>query len=228
MATVTGLFGTISGKVGNVVYRKRGGKTIVALRPCKRSTPKNQNEIEREIQFGLTGRISKGINSIEILKSFWRPVGVKSQSRYNIIFKNNYGLMRADNLSGNLKMTPGQGFEIINPGLYQGEGNLVVECKALGNRSDFDTVVEKYVTAAGIVVMKDPVIISTPEFVVLPFQSKKYLFYPNDYMSLNIEFTGNDLFMFGNYRIKKAFAIFITMDEEERPVQHSITFSSGE
>jgi hypothetical protein len=174
----------------------------------------------------LTGKIAKGNNSAGIIKSFWRPIAVKNQSRYNIIFKNNYGLLRGENLSGNIKMVPGQGFEKINPSLYPGETNLVIECKILGNRADFELNAEKYVTAAGIVLMKDPVLEGWPRFTVIGFRSKKYLFYPNDYTSLNLEFAGVDLTIFESYSIKRAFAVFVTMDEEERPVQHSITFSS--
>jgi hypothetical protein len=58
------------------------------------------------------------------------------------------------------------------------------------------------------------------------FKSKKYLFYPNDYLSLNFEFSGCELWKFENYSIKKVFAVFVTLDEEERPVQHSVTFTN--
>jgi hypothetical protein len=123
-------------------------------------------------------------------------------------------------------LTPSQGFNLINPSLYPGESNLVIECKALGERSEFDTQVEKYVAIAGIVVLKDPTNENIPDYTILPFRSKKYLFYPNDYLSINLEFTGGQLEIYESYSIKKVFAAFVTMDEEESPVQHSITFMS--
>jgi hypothetical protein len=226
MAIVTGIFGSISGRVGNIVYRNRNGKIIAATLPAERSTKKNEREIENEKMFGLTGIIAKTINSLDLLKYFWHPVRAKNQSTYNVIFKKNYGMLDIENLSGTVLLTSGEGFGLINPSLYPGESNIVIECKALGDRSAFDTNAEKYVAAAGIIVFKKPIIKNIPMFYAVPFKSKKYLFYPNDYISINLEFAGSELMIFESYSIKKVFAVFVTLDEDERPVQHSMTFTS--
>jgi hypothetical protein len=213
---VGGLFGSLSGKVGDLVYRNRGGKTVVARTPSKRGSPRTEHEIKLGKIFGLTGKISRGINAIELLKYFWHPKAARNQSCYNIIFKKNYGRMNFEDL----------GFDIMDPSLYPGESNLVIECKALGYSSAFDTKVEKYVIAAGIVILKNPIPENIEEYCVLTFKSKKYLLYPNDYLSLNIEFGGCNRTLFESYSLKKVFANFITLDEEEAPVQHSMAFSN--
>ena len=86
--------------------------------------------------------------------------------------------------------------------------------------------VEKYVAAVGIVVLKNPTLENISPYEVMAFKTKKYLFYPNDYLSLSLEFSGCELVKFESYSIKKVFAVFVTLDEDERPVQHSGTFSS--
>jgi hypothetical protein len=223
---INSLFGGLSGKLGDVVYRKRGGKTIVARRPSARQSPLSEREILGQKIFGLTGKIAKTINAIELLKYFWHRVAAKNQSSYHLIFKKNYAIVRMEDFPSYIYLTPSQGFNLINPALYPGESNLVIECKALGDHDAFDTLVEKYVAVAGIVVMKDPTEENIPQYEVMAFKSKKYLFYPYDYLSLNLEFTGGQLAKYESYSIKKVFAVFVTMDEEERPVQHSITFTS--
>jgi hypothetical protein len=223
---INSLFGGLSGKLGDVVYRKRGGKTIVARRPSARQSPLTEKEILGHKIFGLTGKISKAINGIELLKYFWHPISAKNQSIYHVIFKKNYAIVRIEDFPSYILLTPSQGFNLINPSLYPGESNLVIECKSLGERSEFDTQVEKYVAVAGIVVMKDPTIENISPYQVMSFKSKKYLFYPNDYLSINLEFTGGQLEIYESYSVKKVFAVFVTMDEEERPVQHSLTFTS--
>jgi hypothetical protein len=223
---INSLFGGLSGKLGDVVYRKRGGKTIVARRPSARQSPLTEKEILGHKIFGLTGKIAKAINGIELLKYFWHPISAKNQSIYHVIFKKNYAIVRIEDFPSYILLTPSQGFNLINPSLYPGESNLVIECKSLGERSEFDTQVEKYVAVAGIVVMKDPTIENISPYQVMSFKSKKYLFYPNDYLSINLEFTGGQLEIYESYSIKKVFAVFVTMDEEESPVQHSITFTS--
>jgi hypothetical protein len=227
MARLTGgLFGSLSGKVGDLVYRNRGGKTVVAATPSKRSSPRTEHEIKLGKIFGLTGKIARGINSTELLKQFWHPKAARNQSCYNIIFKKNYGRMNFDNLRGEVLLTPETGFDIMDPSLYPGESNLVIECKALGYSSSFDTKIEKYVIVAGIVILKNPIPENIEEYTVLSFKSKKYLLYPNEYLSLNIEFSGCNRLMFESYSLKKVFANFITLDEEEAPVQHSMAFSN--
>jgi hypothetical protein len=223
---INSLFGGLSGKLGNVVYRKRGGKTIVARCPSARQSPLSEREIIGQKIFGLTGKIAKAINAIELLKYFWHPIAAKNQSIYHVIFKKNYAIVRIEDFPSYIFLTPSQGFNLINPSLYPGESNLVIECKALGDHDAFDTQVEKYVAVAGIVVMKDPTIENISPYQVMSFKSKKYLFYPNDYLSINLEFTGGQLEIYESYSIKKVFAAFVTLDEEERPVQHSITFTS--
>ena len=176
--------------------------------------------------FGLTGKIARGINETELLKYFWHPKAARNQSCYNIIFKKNYGRMNFDDLRGGVLLTPETGFDIMDSSLYPGESNLVIECKALGYSSSFDTKIEKYVIVAGIVVLKNPIRENIDEYSVLSFKSKKYILYPNDYLSLNIEFSGCSRTLFEYYSLKKVFANFITLDEKEAPVQHSMTFSN--
>ena len=223
---INSLFGGLSGKLGDVVYRKKGGKTIVARRPKPRQSPLSEREIIGQKIFGLTGKIAKTINAIELLKYFWHRIAGKNQSSYHLIFKKNYAVVRMEDLPGYIFLTPSQGFHLINPSLYPSESNLVIECKALGDHDAFDTRVEKYVAVAGIVILKDPTIKNIPQYEVMAFKSKKYLFYPYDYLSLNLEFTGSQLGIYESYSIKKVFAVFVTMDEEESPVQYSITFSN--
>jgi hypothetical protein len=88
--------------------------------------------------------------------------------------------------------------------------------------------VEKYVAAVGIVVLKNPILENILQYEVMAFKSKKYLFYPNDYLSFSLEFAGSERLIFESYSIKKVFAVFVTMDEDEMPVQHSITFANEE
>jgi hypothetical protein len=227
MGTVTsGLFGSISGKVGNVVFRQRGGKIYVASKPGKRQSAKNEGELEREKLFALTGKISKGINANELLKFFWRPSAAKYQSSYNLIFKKNYGGLNIENLCGNIFMTPAEGFNLADPTIYPGDTNLLIECKSLGDASLNNNKADKYITAVGIVILKNPVIEEMPMYKVIGFKSNKHLFYPNEYLSLSVEFSGDQLSQYEHYSLKKVFAVFVTTDADDKPVQHSITFTN--
>ena len=226
MAILEGIFGPISGRLGDCVFRNRGGKTIIAALPRKRSSPKNAAEIENEKKFGLTGKIAKSINSVEIIKQFWQPTARKNQSCYQAIFKKNYGWLNVENLGGHTFLTPDFGFNLTNPAIYPAKTNVLIECEVLGDHSKFDTSVEKYVAAAGIIVFKDPLTEGAPMYESLGFKSNNYLLYPSEYLCLSVKLTQEQLLKFERYSIKRVFAVFVTLDESGRAIQYSEIFCS--
>jgi hypothetical protein len=226
MAFVSGIFDKISGRVGDVVYRHKNGKTYVARRPKKRSTEKSTYEKALQKKFGLSGQIARSINSIEALKYFWKLVTARNHAPYNRIFKENYRQIKVEDLSGFAQITPIGGFDLTEGSLKLNESDIVIQCKALGKQSVFNTIIEKYIIAAGIIILKDPKIENIPSFEVIPFETKKNLLYPGDYLSLSLELKGSILGLYESYSIKTAAAVFITLDEEGKPMQYSTSILS--
>jgi hypothetical protein len=221
-------FGSISGKVGDYVYKNVNGKTIVCKLPSKRTTPRTKQELEQQSKFALIGKIAKKINSIAILKHFWKPTYNNGQSSYNAIFKNNYNLLNIKDLSGPILMAPSGGFNLNGPSIRAGKTDLLISCKSIEEYSKFNPKVEKYLCAAGIILLKSPTHEGMPIFNEIAFQSKKQLFYLNKELILDLGLTGAPLLLFQEYSIKKVYAVFVTMDENENPVQHSATFENEE
>jgi hypothetical protein len=221
MAFVSGIFDTISGRVGDIVYRHKNGKTIAARRPTKRSTAPSLIEIAQQTRFGIMGKIAGTINSMEVLKYFWKGVTERNHSAYNKIFKENYRRLNIENLTGFILIVPMGGFNLTEGSLKLNESDIVIQCKELGKHSEFNLKKEKYVIVAGIIILKNPKIEDIPLYNVLPFKTKKNLLYPEEYLSLSIELRGSELCLFESYSIKTVTAVFITLDEEGKPVQHS-------
>lgn len=226
MAFVSGIFDVISGRVGDVVYRHKNGKTFVASRPKKRCTAKSAYEEALQRKFGMTGKISKTINSLEVLKYFWRGVTSRNHATYNKIFKENYPRIKIEDLSGFIQIVPMGGFDIKEGLIKLNESGIVIQCKELGENSNFDTKIEKYVIAAGIIILKNPKIEDIPLYEVIPFETNKYLLYPGEYLSLSVESRGSISGLYENYSLRTAAAVFITLDEEGKPVQHSTSLLS--
>jgi hypothetical protein len=224
MGTLVFALGQLSGKIGNIVVRKRGGKMVVARPPSPRTTPKSGQEIEANKKFALTGKIAQGINSIADLKVFWKPPAFKDMSAYNLIFKKNFRRLNPENLEGVIMLTEENGFEITNPGVYLGETNVLIECEAIGRNTNFDTSVEKYVFAAGIIVCAKPSLAGLAPQAVIAFQTKKQLLYPGEFLCVSENLSGPRLSTSKNYELKRVFAVFITSDESGRVIQASNTF----
>ena len=223
---VGGPFGGISGKIGEVVYRNRNGNTIVCARPRERMSPLTEHEIALQAKFALAGRVSGAINSIEILKQIWKPTYKNGLSSYNVIFKNNYKIVNIKNISGPVHIAPMFGFNIKEPIITPGEADIVIECKPMDIDSGFDTKVEKFVMAAGVIILEKPLTERIPSYDVLAFKTLKQTFKPMEAMRTSTDISGGPQITLQSYGLKKAYAVLVTTDEAGNPVKYSDTFSS--
>jgi hypothetical protein len=223
---VGGPFGGVSGKMGDVVYKNRNGNTIVCARPRERISPLSELEIGLHAKFGLAGKISGAINSIAILKQIWKPTYKNGLSSYNVIFKNNYKIVNIKNIRGPVLIAPVFGFNLTEPSIKVGGAKVVIECEPMDIGSGFDTKAEKFVIAAGVIVLEKPLAERIPSYDVLPFKSLKQTFNPKEALRTVIDITGGPLRLFQSYGLNKVYAVLVTTDETGNPVRYSGTFSS--
>lgn len=105
MATIKNfLLQGISGRVGDIVYRTRNGKTYASSRPhyTKSDDPAT---LRRREKFALTVKLAKCINSIPELKYFWNKVKNSKMSTHNMITKCNYDCVSDNELVTVPKLT---------------------------------------------------------------------------------------------------------------------------
>jgi hypothetical protein len=221
MAQLTGIFDGLSGRVGNIVYVRRGGKTFVKRLPSKRKTPYTELELSKHSIFGLVCKIAGRICQVEELKHFWKPVRSKNQSSSNRIFKANYNQFDIEKFEGFIYLSPELGFYLNEPLLKICRSGLQIECDPITN-SDFDyNNKAKYFIAAGIILLKSPKQEDYPEYDIISFKSEKILINPDSLIDIKIELKGAELNKWKGYSIKKAFATLITIDDLGNPLRNS-------
>ena len=225
---IGGPFGSISGKVGDVVYRNRGGKTIVCVRPTERTSPRSERELELQTKFALVGKIARAINSIAILKHFWRPTAYNGNSSCNVIFKNIYRLIDVKDFISSIMIMPMGGFNLEGTSIKTEGANLLIECDSMNTNPKFDKKIEKYVSAAGVILLKNPSDERLPIYDVIAFKTLNQFLYPNKELIIDMGFAGGTLQLFQSYDIKKVSAVFVTMDKDENPIRYSTTFTNQE
>jgi hypothetical protein len=103
--------GRISGRVGNIVFRTRYGKTYISARPCSYNSPKTKEATGRRLRFKTTGKLASCINRDEMLKRIWTQKGL-NMTGYNAIFKNLYDYVSNDGV-GEINIFPDYGFDIV-------------------------------------------------------------------------------------------------------------------
>jgi len=100
----------ISGRIGNIIYRRRNGKTILSSPPGK---IKINTERAKEIRknFGVGASFAKKIVSVESLKNIWASSRIASSAQ-NAVTKINIPLIKNGELTLDNMITP-KGEDII-------------------------------------------------------------------------------------------------------------------
>ncbi len=81
--------GTISGKLGDLVFFSKNGKTFVRSAGRRRTTP-GPRELARREKFAMSIEIARSINKIPELKALWEINKSTKGSAFNAIQKDNY------------------------------------------------------------------------------------------------------------------------------------------
>jgi hypothetical protein len=219
------VLGIPSGKVGTLIFRRRKGANFIAVPPATRTKAPNADEIALRAKFGLAVKIASKINSVEVLKACW-PSNSGRGSKCNEIMKANYDLINSAENLGTVAVAPLFGFNTVNAVLTAEAAGIHLVTDALGIGLDIDTGIEKYIVAAGIVVLQNPTLEHLPAIQVLPFKSLQHNLELINPVDMTVDFSGGSLTMFQGYADKKVFACLVTLDDDGKSIKFSSTVHS--
>lgn len=225
MARFISSIGQITGKLGGVVFKRRGNKTYISKSPAHIKPTNDPAVKQRRKKFAWVGKFTGAVNASPLLHALWKPRSSKSSPVFGNIFKAVYGTIDPHDLSGTPLFTPGQAFSLINKSVTFGKSSLFVEADPLGHCLGIDIEKEISIVAAGIMVLSDPESEGLPEFFFLPVQSDKIPVSLNNPSVFRIPLTGRDLSIYESYRTKKTYLTLITLDASGNPIQHSVIIS---
>jgi hypothetical protein len=225
MARVTGFLENFSGRIGNVIIVHRGNKTYVKSRPAKREKITDPYQIAHNAKFGLTGKIASRINSIEELKYFWKE-RYKKQSSFHKIFNHIFQYFGPNETPEKVYLLP-ELFYGFSPGealIKIDKTGLLIESNPLSTEQGYLNNAE-YIIAAGVILLENPTGSVDPKHEVIAFKSEKSPIEISAPIAITVPIDGAELDIFMNYSLKRVFAVLITLDAEEKPIQNSLEFS---
>ena len=215
------VFGEVTGAVGHVVFKHRAGDNYIAMRAGKQKICTDPVILARRAKFALAAKIAKAINSLALLKSAWPQVADKKLSRFNEIFQTNYDLIGSVANIGTITVAPVFGFDLANAHVTNLADGVQVQTDALGVGIGIDTGIEKFLVAAGVVLLQGPTVEGYPSTLVIPFKTIQQNLDLINPVSLTAQFMGTELFQYGAYTTKRAFACLITLDDNGQLVKSS-------
>jgi hypothetical protein len=168
------MFGKISGKVGDFVFKQINGKTVV----CNKPLPRNKSsfshaEIANHKIFGLNCKLSKCINHIEEYRGFWLKAANSKMSTYNAIQKENCHNVSLSGIEGMPKLTPDSlSLDFSESGFCFDSGRIYIEVinEILGIIKNFKA--DKYVMATGVISLCNPIYPGSEDFKFINVKSE--------------------------------------------------------
>ena len=219
------VFGEVTGAVGHVVFKHRAGSNYISMRVDKLKASLDPAVLARRAKFALTGKIAQAVNSLPVLKAAW-PATTGKLSRFNEIFQANYKIIGSvDNILA-VTVAPVFGFNLANSLVTTLASGVQLTTDALGVKIGVDTGIEKYITAAGVVVLSDPTQEGLPATLVLPFKSPQQNLDLINPIDITAEFEGTALVEYGFYTTKQAFVCLVTLDDNSQTVHASLSVQS--
>ena len=90
------ILGNLSGRLGNIVFRKMNGKSFASIRPKKYKPAKSEEAVKTKNKFATVVKFASYINSIPEIKTIWKSSALNGKRGYNTIITINQSLLSKD------------------------------------------------------------------------------------------------------------------------------------
>jgi len=225
------LTGRASGRVGNLVYRIKDGKTYLCSPPLKPKASTKPEVIVRRNRFKLTLMLSSALNKLLPLKYLWKNVNVTTtdehKSAFTKMIKKNYQYVHEFDLTNLIYLAPTFGFGVTESDITLTNTSITVELDPIGTGEAIDLNIEKNVQLACVLFVDTPATdTNLQKYDFIGQMSDKVVLSLTNPLSFSIPLEGPKSEIFDAYTNKKAFFALITLDALDVPVQFSQTFHS--
>jgi hypothetical protein len=228
MALAHGFMEEMSGVLGNVVIVHRGKKTFIKNRPKRSENPLTELAMSKKEKFGLGGKIASAISSISEIKLLWAGNPKKNQTGYNRMFIAKHEKLNIEDLTGNVAVSDVAGLEVLNPLIELGSSGVEISCDLFDSNDINKREAATKIMAAGIIVLINPAEENKyPKYDLMTFKTEVFTIDDSGKFSAKVEYRAGDLTKFKAFQLKKAFGVFVTLDEGGNPIDISETIESG-
>ncbi len=218
------VLGTVSGAVGDILFRAKNGRNYVGTRPVSFTPGTDEKSIARRKRFGMATRLARPINSIYRLKELWKAAAPVPLHSYNMIVRANYSSVGPDSISNTVKLVPEIGFSVQSNNLELDENHMRITLQGLTSISGINPAVEIYCQIVGIIHLSNPVDPEKEPHVFIPVVSIEQA------LALNTEINDDIIFqdvisqLLAMYQDRRAVLTLLTLDTDRQVIHYSNTF----
>ena len=219
------VLGTVSGAVGDILFRAKNGKNYVGTRPLSFIPGRDENSVARRQRFAMATRLARPINSIYQLKSVWRNFTPAGLSPYNMIVKSNYINVQPDSVSDLVRLVPDIGFSVQINNMIVDENHLNVTIAGLTSNSGIDPLVELNFQMVGVMHLSNPVNIEQQVgHSFMRLVTDEQVLALNTEINFDLTFYDQTSQLIAQYQDRRVFLTLLTLDVNKQVVHYSNTF----
>lgn len=218
------VLGTVSGAVGDILFRTKNGKNYIGTRPLSFMPGKDEKSVARRKRFALATRLARSINSINKLKSLWKSVTPAGLSPYNQIVRVNYKNVQADSIGDRVTLVPDIGFSVQIITIDVDQNSISVTLNGITSNSGIDPAVELHFQLVGVMHLSNPVNVENEGLVFLRLVFDEVTLELNTEINVTLNFFDQTSQLISQYQDRKAFLTLLTLDADRNVVNYSNTF----
>ncbi|HCY77275.1 MAG TPA: hypothetical protein DHV28_15255 [Ignavibacteriales bacterium] len=218
------VLGTVSGAVGDILFRAKNGKNYVGTRPLSFMPGTDERSVARRARFAMATRLAKPINSIYHLKSLWKTITPVGLSPYNQIVKANYSNVQSDSVGDLVRLVPDIGFSVQVTSITVDAAHLAVTLDSLTSSSGIDPASELFFQLVGVIHLTNPVAEGPDIHSFFRIISDEQALALNTEINFDVTFYDQTSQLIELYQDRKVFLTLLTLDVDKNVINYSNTF----
>lgn len=220
------VLGKVSGTVGDITFRQRGGKNVISLRPKSFIPGDDAASEERRAKFAFSARLAQAMNGVPVLRTLWEADTPPGISPYNYMIAVNFKLVNADSPTSLTTIIPSMGFPAKATTISIDSNAVAIEMQPLGTAAGVDPNVEKTVQLVAVLHLFKPLNATLDETRCVALISPEQAVVTDAAMIFTIKPGSMESQLIAAYQENKALMAIITLDADKNVVQASNTFQS--
>ena len=224
---------TISGKLNDVVYKTRNGKTYIASLPHFSGKATESQKATRN-DFKFASKLACSLRKAAHAEDAWRKHVRKNQTAYNVIFSNAYNMARGNKISDHAYIYPTYSYSLGEDSVHIENGRITASVKT-DNFSDSGGKPPMYAQMSVVIYCTEPLNDDISENYFINLNSKEILISKNGTFDFNINLyectdSGDCLSDFeicrhSSYDNHTYFVSFVILDKDKCYIDHTETLS---
>ena len=224
---------TISGKLNDVVYKTRNGKTYISSLPHFSGKATESQKATRN-DFKFASKLACSLRKAAHAEDVWRKHVRKHQTIYNVIFSNAYNMARGNKISQYAYIYPAYTYSLEENSVSVENGRITASVNS-GKFSGYENKSPVYAQMSVVIYCTKPQNDDYPEYLFLNHNSKEVIISKDGTFDFNVNLnecsdsgdclSDDDICRHSLYENHTYFISFVILDKDKYYLDHTETSS---